>query len=33
MAIESTLAILRGEIPGTVVNPEAIPTWRKRFQS
>jgi phosphoglycerate dehydrogenase-like enzyme len=33
MAIESTLAILRGEIPGTVVNPEAIPLWRKRFPS
>jgi D-3-phosphoglycerate dehydrogenase len=33
MAIEGTLAILRGKIPETVVNPEAIPTWRKRFPS
>jgi phosphoglycerate dehydrogenase-like enzyme len=31
MAIESALAILRGEIPDTVVNREAIPAWRERF--
>jgi D-3-phosphoglycerate dehydrogenase len=32
-AIASTLAILRGEIPDTVVNPEAIPLWEKRFEA
>ena len=31
MGIESTLAILRGEVPETVVNPEAIALWRQRF--
>jgi D-3-phosphoglycerate dehydrogenase len=31
IGIESTLAILRGEVPETVVNPEAIPLWRQRF--
>jgi hypothetical protein len=31
MAIESALALLRGEIPDTVVNREAIPAWRERF--
>lgn len=31
MAIESTLAILRGEIPETVVNPDALPSWKERF--
>jgi hypothetical protein len=33
MAIESTLSILQGNVPETVVNPEAIPIWRKRFSS
>jgi D-3-phosphoglycerate dehydrogenase len=31
MAIDSSLAILRGEIPETVVNPDAIPLWKERF--
>jgi len=31
MAIESALAILRGEVPDTVVNREVIPAWRERF--
>jgi D-3-phosphoglycerate dehydrogenase len=31
MAVDSTLSILSGEIPETVVNPEAIAGWRRRF--
>jgi D-3-phosphoglycerate dehydrogenase len=31
MGLETTFAILRGELPDTVVNPEAIPVWRTRF--
>jgi D-3-phosphoglycerate dehydrogenase len=33
MGLESTLAVLRGEVPETVVNPQAIPAWRRRFES
>ncbi|MEE9549669.1 MAG: NAD(P)-dependent oxidoreductase, partial [Candidatus Binatia bacterium] len=31
MALESILSLLRGEIPSTVLNREAIPRWRERF--
>jgi phosphoglycerate dehydrogenase-like enzyme len=31
MGIESTLAILGGETPETVLNPDAIPAWQMRF--
>ena len=31
MAMESILSLLRGEIPSTVLNREAIPRWRERF--
>jgi D-3-phosphoglycerate dehydrogenase len=31
VAVESCLKILKGIIPENVVNPEAIPTYRRRF--
>ncbi len=31
MALESILSLLRGEIPSTVLNREAIPRWQERF--
>jgi len=31
MALESMLCLLRGEIPSTVLNREAIPRWQERF--
>jgi len=33
MAAQSMLAILRGKVPDTVVNPLAIPRWKERFWS
>jgi D-3-phosphoglycerate dehydrogenase len=33
MAASSILTILNGEVPATVVNPEAIDLWKKRFRS
>lgn len=31
MAMESILSLLRGEVPSTVLNREAIPRWQERF--
>jgi len=31
MSLESMLAALAGRVPDPVVNPEAIPAWRRRF--
>ncbi len=31
VAVESCLKILKGEVPNNVVNPEAIPKWKKRM--
>jgi D-3-phosphoglycerate dehydrogenase len=33
MAAESILSILKGKVPETVVNPDAIDQWRQRFWS
>lgn len=33
LAVQSMLAALRGEVPTTVVNPEAIPAWQRRLQT
>jgi hypothetical protein len=29
--VDCCLAALRGEVPPYVVNPDAIPAWRKRW--
>jgi phosphoglycerate dehydrogenase-like enzyme len=31
MAVENMLRALRGELPGNIVNPDAIAAWRSRF--
>lgn len=31
LAAESLATILKGQVPATLVNPEAIPRWRERF--
>jgi D-3-phosphoglycerate dehydrogenase len=31
MSVENMLRALRGELPGNIVNPEAIPAWKARF--
>jgi len=33
LAAQSILSILEGKVPDTVVNPKAVPLWRKRFWS
>jgi phosphoglycerate dehydrogenase-like enzyme len=33
MAVESTLALLSGELPAVVANPGAIPAWQAKFKS
>ena len=31
MAVQNILRTLRGELPGYIKNPTAIPRWRERF--
>jgi len=31
-ATDAALAALRGQIPRHIVNPDALPAWRKRFE-
>jgi D-3-phosphoglycerate dehydrogenase len=33
MAAESILALLNGQVPDTIVNPQVVPLWKERFWS
>jgi D-3-phosphoglycerate dehydrogenase len=33
MAAESILALLKGQVPDTIVNPSVVPLWKERFWS
>jgi len=31
LALEQIVAVSRGELPAHLINPDAVPRWRKRF--